>query len=537
MEGIAGKGSGGHPVSGPSPVGGRLVTVTPHRTVALVGPAGSGKTALAAALTGGPPRLSGPLSWSTVTHAGTVLHLLDAPGDPFLAGPLLAGLHAADLVLVVLSAGADARTVQLWEQCEGRPRVVAVTGLDRPGSDFDETVALCRRLLGEQIHPLSLPLHGDGPDEAVQGVLDLLTQRLHDFSTGQRVERDPDPQHLPLVDSLRSELVEAVLSQSAVEALLDAYLDDDVVPDDLVELLHGAVAGGAVQPVLPVSPHAGVGLIELLDVLTASTRHEPPVVTAADGSPTEPISPAPDGPYVAQVLQVTQAGALVRVLSGTGPEQGAVPGEVCVVVPSPGQRPGDTLGGAGVVVQGWRVPEPQHPTGLAGPPATELVRRVETDLTARLSDDGQHVLWTLGPTHAAQLLDGLAVTTQPLQVVGDARAVLRVLVPDVYVRTVVSDLSGRQGTLVPPPGQGDAGHALGTDDEDGQVLTFTLPDRELLTYAVVLAALTHGTGSFAPVVPEAVPPGNASTPTPGRPPRAGSPIPAGRQTGGAVPQT
>ena len=184
------------------------------------------------------------------------------------------------------------------------------------------------------------------------------------------------------------------------------------------------------------------------------------------------------------------------------------------------------------------MPEPRHPTGLAGPPATELVRRVETDLTARLSDDGQHVLWTLGPTHAAQLLDGLAVTTQPLQVVGDARTVLRVLVPDVYVRTVVSDLSGRQGTLVPPSGHGDAGHALGTDsDEDGQVLTFTLPDRELLTYAVVLAALTHGTGSFASLVPEAVPPSNASTPTPGRPLRAEPPIPEGRQTGGAVPQT
>lgn len=467
--------------------------MTSHRTVVLVGPSGSGKTELVAALTGGPPRLAGPLSWSTVTHAGTTLHLLDAPGDPALAGPLLAGLHAADLVLFVLSSGADARTVQLWERCEGRPRVVAVTGLDRPGAEFDEAVALCQRLLGEQVHPLSLPLHGDGPDEAVEGLLDLLSQRLHDSSGGYRVERDPDPQHLPLVHSLRSELVEAVLAEASDESLLDAYLADDVVPADVAGLLHEAVAAGAVQPVLPVSPRAAVGLVELLDVLAASTSHEPPVVTAPDGSPAEPLSGSPHDPYVAQVLQVTGDKALARVLSGTG--DGAVAGQVCVLPAPPAgslPRPSGTVTGVAgvpaVIARGWRVPEPQHPTGLAGPPPAELVARVGNDLTARLSYDGQDVLWTLGPTHAAQLLEGLGTITAPVTADGVARSVVVLEVPFAFARTVISDLAGRHGVLLsrrPSP-----------DDDGAELLEAELPDREVLSYAVALSTITQGTATY-----------------------------------------
>ena len=478
--------------------------MTSHRTVVLVGPSGAGKTELVAALTGGPPRLRGPLSWSTVHHAGTTLHLLDAPGDPFLAGPLLAGLHAADLVLFVLSAGADARTVQLWERCEGRPRVVAVTGLDRLGADFDEAVALCQRLLGEQVHPLSLPLHGDGPDEAVEGLLDLLSQRLYDSSGGRRVERDPDPQHLPLIESLRSELVEAVLAEAADESLLDAYLDDDRVPAGIVALLHAAVAAGALQPVLPVSPRAGVGLVELLDVLAASAVFEPPLVSAADGSPVAPLTGSPDGPYVAQALQVTAAGTLVRVLSGSQTLPSATTGQLCVDTWADA-GPGATRSDSDLVVELWDVPEPQHPTALretapdpaAHPttlhptvhppdPLAELRARVRLDRTSRFSEHPQPVLWTLGPAHTAQLLDGLDLQVDAVQVDDGARTVVRIKVPHAFARTVLSDLVGRGGRVL----RRDA------DEHGDEAVVAELPDRELLTYAVALATTSQATASF-----------------------------------------
>ncbi len=38
-----------------------------------------------------------------------------------------------------------------------------------------------------------------------RGLIGLLSQRVYDWSSGERVERDPDPQHLPLIETLRGD--------------------------------------------------------------------------------------------------------------------------------------------------------------------------------------------------------------------------------------------------------------------------------------------------------------------------------------------
>ncbi len=57
----------------------------------------------------------------------------------------------------------DAATVALWEECAAvdMPRAVAVARLDHPRADFDETVALCQRVFGDNVMPLYLPMLGD----------------------------------------------------------------------------------------------------------------------------------------------------------------------------------------------------------------------------------------------------------------------------------------------------------------------------------------------------------------------------------------
>jgi elongation factor G len=175
------------------------------RNVVLVGPAGAGKTTLVEALlarTGAISRAgrvedgttvgdsdalevarqhSVALSVAATEHAGVKLTLLDTPGGADFVGELRAGLRAADAALFVVSAvgGMDPRTVQLWDECAsvGMPRAVVVTQLDRPRADFDETVALCQRTLGEGLLPLYLPMHGDlpGQPDAVAGLIGLLS--------------------------------------------------------------------------------------------------------------------------------------------------------------------------------------------------------------------------------------------------------------------------------------------------------------------------------------------------------------------------
>ncbi|MGZ6791685.1 MAG: elongation factor G-like protein EF-G2 [Mycobacteriales bacterium] len=464
------------------------------RNVAVVGHAGAGKTTLVEALlarTGTVPRAgsvtegttvgdseevevrlqrSVALSLAPLEHAGVKVNLLDTPGSADFVGELRAGLRAADAALFVVSAvdGVDALTVQLWHECAavGMPRAVVVTQLDRPRADFDDAVAICQRLLGDGVHPLYLPMHGD--DDAVAGVIGLISQRVHDWSSGDRVERDPDPQHLPLIDNLRGDLLEAIIAESEDETLLDRYLAGEAIDQKVVVAdLELAVARGHFYPVLPAAPLTMLGTDELLELLTSAMptplEHPCPVVTRPDGSPAAPISCDPDGPLVAEVVKTTSDPylgrvSLVRVFSGTLRPDAVVhvsghglverghadhdadervgalstplgaamrpvaecrAGDLVSVAKLSTAETGDTISAKDdpLLVAPWDLPEPQHAVAIeAASRADEdklgaaLQRLVAEDPTVRLErqpETGQVLLWTVGEAHAEVLVDRL----------------------------------------------------------------------------------------------------------------------------------
>ncbi len=323
------------------------------RNVAVVGHSGAGKTTLVEALllhTGavtragrvvdGTATLDGEdveqrlhcsvsLGVAQVEHAGVKLTLLDTPGAPDFVGELRAGLRAADAVLFVVSAagGLDAVTAQLWAECAslGIPRAVVVSQLDKPRADFDEAVVLCQRLLDEAVVPLHLPMHDD--DGSVAGLITLLDLRVVDHSSGTRVERAADPEHVTLTEGLRSDLLEAVIAESEDETLLDRYLEGaELDLKTLTTDLEKAVARGHFHPALAVAPLAGVGVQELLDLLVqgfpSPLEHPLPPVTRPDGSPAAPLVCDAEGPLAAEVVKTTTDPYLgrvsyVRVFSGT----------------------------------------------------------------------------------------------------------------------------------------------------------------------------------------------------------------------------
>lgn len=465
------------------------------RNIALVGHAGAGKTTLVEALlarTGAivrPGRVedgttvcdnedveirlqrSVALSLASFDYAGIKLNLLDTPGSADFIGEVRAGLRAADSALFVISAvdGVDAQTVQLWDECAavGLPRVIVITQLDRARADFDDSVALCQRVLGEAVHPLYLPLHGEG-DDGVQGLIGLLSQRVYDWSTGDRVERDPDPQHLPLIENLRNDLLEAVIAESEDETLLDRYLAGEVIdPKVIISDLELAVARGNFHPVLPAAPLSMLGTDELLELLTQAMpsplEHPCPVVTRPDGSPAAPISCDPEGPLVAEVVKTSSDPyvgrvSLVRVFSGTlrpdavlhvsghglvergHPDHdadehvGAISsplgaslrpvtecraGDLCTVAKLASAETGDTVSDNDdpLLVSPWELPEPQHAVAIeAASPADEdklggaLQRLVAEDPTVRLerqAETGQQLLWCVGQDQAEVLIERL----------------------------------------------------------------------------------------------------------------------------------
>ncbi|MDT7597103.1 MAG: elongation factor [Pseudonocardiales bacterium] len=324
------------------------------RNVALVGPSGAGKTTLAEALltaTGAISRAGTIADGTTVCdhdpaavrqqrsvtlaiaplhYADIKINLVDTPGYADFVGELRAGLRAADAALFVISSGdgVDAATVALWQECAeiGMPRVVVVSRLDHPRTDLDGVTAACRAAFGGGVLPLYLPVR-DGAG-AVTGLVGLLSQRLFDYRGGfPPVEGEPSAADSDEVAVARNELIEGIIAESEDESLMDRYLDGaDLDVNALIEDLETAVSRGSFHPVIPVCANSGLGLAELLEVLTGAfpspSKNAPPPVTRPDGSAHPAVAVDPAAPLVAEVVRTTVDAyqgrvSLVRVFSGT----------------------------------------------------------------------------------------------------------------------------------------------------------------------------------------------------------------------------
>jgi elongation factor G len=465
------------------------------RNVVLVGHSGSGKTTLVEALLAATGTISRTgrvedgttvsdfdeaehrqqrsvsLSLAPVVDDGIKVNLLDTPGYPDFVGDLRAGLRAADAALFVIAAtdGVDGMTRMLWEECAAveMPRAVVITKVDAPRADAEEALFAAQSAFGEGVMPLYLPMLAD--DDTVGGLIALLSQRIDDYTSGTRVEREPEPQHVELIEPSRASLIEAIIAESEDETLMDRYLaGEDVELSTLVDDLEKAVARGSFYPVIPVAAPSGMGLPELLEVMTrgfpSPLEHPVPPVTTPDGAPRGPLTADPDGPLVAEVVKTVSDPyvgriSMVRVFSGTlrpdsvvhvsghgmadrghedhdvdekvgalssplGKTQRtlskAIAGDVCAVAKLTRAETGDTLSDKDnpLLMEPWQMPDPLLPIAIVAHSKADedklsqgLGRLVAEDPTMRLElspETGQVVLWTMGEAHVDVLLDRLS---------------------------------------------------------------------------------------------------------------------------------
>ncbi|MEV6652190.1 elongation factor G-like protein EF-G2 [Streptomyces sp. NPDC051219] len=337
------------------------------RNVVLVGHSGSGKTTLveALALTAGAVNRAGrvedgatvsdyddiehrqqrsvQLSLVPVEWGGIKINLLDTPGYADFVGELRAGLRAADAALFVVSAsdGVDGATRMVWDECAavGMPRAIVVTHLEAARADYEQMTSVCGQMLGDDdpdaVLPLYLPLHGpQGPDghAPVAGLMGLLSQRVFDYSSGERKDVEPDPEQLAQIQDARNRLIEGIIAESEDEGLMDRYLGGEEIDlKTLIEDLERAVARGTFHPVLAAAPavngsRQGLGTVEVLELITGGfptpLEHENPAVTTPQGKSRPPVTCDPEGPLVAEVVKTSSDPyvgrvSLVRVFSGT----------------------------------------------------------------------------------------------------------------------------------------------------------------------------------------------------------------------------
>ncbi len=293
------------------------------RTLALVGPQGSGKTSLAEALLvrAGAIGAAGSLErGSTVSdfdplerkmqhslnaavlhldHAGTRIHLIDTPGASDFIGQALPALEAVETAVVVINAaswrvsGIDAMALRMMEYAAERrlDRLVVVNKIDAAGADLADLLADIQARFGRECLPLNLP------DANGSKVVDCFYNREGHSDFGS-------------VDAAHRALVEQVVEVDG--AFVDRYLNDgDIDPAELHAPLEQALREGHLIPVCFVSSRSGAGVAELLEVIVKllpnPTEGNPPEFLEGEGAAAQPkaSSPDPQAHVLAHVFKVT----------------------------------------------------------------------------------------------------------------------------------------------------------------------------------------------------------------------------------------
>jgi len=357
------------------------------------------------------------------------------------------------------------------------PRAVVISRLDHPRANFDAALAACRRAFGEGIVPAYLPVRTGG---AVTGLLGLLSGTVSDYSEGdaEPAVRDATPEELSESEEARGALIEGIISESEDETLMDRYLGgEDIDVDVLVADLETAVARGSFFPVLATSAVTGLGLTELLDMLTRAfpSPAERPLPEATDlsGAPAGPLTCDPEGPLAGEVVRTTidpflGRVCLVRIFSGTLREDSAVhvggrgladrghedhdsderlthlyspvgaslkpvpycvAGDICAVAKLANAETGDTISAKDrpLLVESWDMPEPLMPLAVEAATrsdedalAKSLGKVAAGDPTLRVernSETHQLILWCMGEAHGDVVLDRLRDQGVKLQTV------------------------------------------------------------------------------------------------------------------------
>ncbi|QPF75779.1 elongation factor G [Roseateles sp. DAIF2] len=288
------------------------------RTLALVGPAGAGKTSLAEALLHRAGGIAAPGSverGNTVSdfdplekklqhslqssllhlrHAGLRLHLIDTPGAPDFVGQSLPALEAVETAVVVINAqnGVELMASRMMEAAaqRGLTRLIVVNKIDAPGVDLPGLLAQLRETFGRECLPLNLPAQG--------------ASRVQDCFYCREGATDFDS-----AAAAHQALVEQVVEVDA--AFVDRYLNEgDVDASELHAPLEQALREGHLIPVCFTSARSGAGVAELLDVierlLPNPVEGNPPQFLRGEGPDALPLQalPEPGAHVLAHVFKI-----------------------------------------------------------------------------------------------------------------------------------------------------------------------------------------------------------------------------------------
>ncbi len=283
------------------------------RSVALVGPQGSGKSTLfdalmeaagAAVKRPADPRNRPSTTSIRVGHCSYLdeaWSILDCPGSIEFAHEVHAALAMVDIAIVVAEpdparANAIAPLLRALAN-EQVPHIVLINKIDTCDGSVGDVIAALQSYAGSPLVLRQMPLTEDG---RIGGYVDLMSERAYRYRKGQASELIRIPDSVVAEEAAeRGRLVETLADRDDV--LLEKVLEDiRPTPDELYLDMRKDLLAGAVIEVMLGAGEASHGVRRLWKAL----RHETP--TGVETCERKGIDA--DGPPLAQVFRTEYAG-------------------------------------------------------------------------------------------------------------------------------------------------------------------------------------------------------------------------------------
>ncbi len=439
------------------------------RTFCITGADGSGKTALVEALLrvadarraspgGSTSRLDAEpeekkrnftlsLHPETFWEAGRIFNVIDTPGFAAFLAEVDWALRVTDGALLVVSAatGAHNHAERHFDlvAASGLPALGVIGRVDHERADFPSAVASVESSLKVKPIPLQLPI---GSGAGLRGLVDVLAMKAHvaGKAFGTWTEEEVPSELRAMAEAARTAAVEAAAESD--DELLGKYLEGTpLTEDEIFRGLAKGARGGQFLPIALAAPKLGVGVRELLELVTRLLPGpEERTRTGKDLHGTEvEVEPLASGPLVAQVFRTTIdhfAGRVdyARIFRGTlrpdavlmnprtrseeriahffetdGAQNDEVkeagPGELVVLMKLKDAHTGDTLCDSGSPVQLPPFPPPNRPVAFAvhtrnadDKAAAALHKLIEEDPSLELTrspETGEMLLKGMGQAH------------------------------------------------------------------------------------------------------------------------------------------
>ena len=300
---------------------------TQSRSIALIGPAGAGKTSLAEALL----HISGAITRQGSVEAGTSVgdaspearergssteinfmqfewmgdpfSLIDIPGSPSFADDAAIALNAADLAIVVIDP--DPARAPLAEpvlrklERAGVPHALFVNKIEQARGSIQELLAALSPMSAAALVARQIPIRSG---DRVDGFVDLAMERAYHYEAGK------PSQQIALTGELKADESDARFHMLEQLADHDDILLEQLLSDEQPSLqtifadLAQETASGLIVPVLFGSAANGFGIRRLLKML----RHDTP-------SPERTAERLGIDGAAAQVLKISHAATVGRL--------------------------------------------------------------------------------------------------------------------------------------------------------------------------------------------------------------------------------